>query len=228
MRERQIAIVTGAGTGVGKAITRALMDSGFLVVMTGRRAAVLEAANAELGGGGVVLPADASIPAEVDALFETVAARFGRVDLLVNNAGMSAPPVPVDELDVDIWHQVVAANLTSAFLCTRAAFRQMKAQSPQGGRIINNGSISATTPRPNSAPYTATKHAITRVMSLAALPMSIWPQAMLNGRPSSAEDLVSPVMACLVAVYGAELGRGVVADIEPLLMIRLPWGDCAF
>src|SRR5690606_30304153 len=139
------------------------------VVMTGRRAAVLQAAAAELGGDTMVHAADIGVPADVAALFAAVVSTYGRLDLLVNNAGMSAPAVPIDELDFEIWNQVVAANLTGAFLCTQAAFRQMKAQSPQGGRIINNGSISATTPRPNSAPYTSTKHAITGLTESSAL-----------------------------------------------------------
>ena len=165
----RIALVTGAGTGVGKAISRALLEAGFDVAMTGRRAEVLEAAAAELGGDTFVWPADISVSDQVDRLFGAVVERFGRLDLLVNNAGMSAPAVPIEELDVAIWTNVVAANLTGAFLCTRAAFRQMKMQSPQGGRIINNGSISATTPRPHSAPYTATKHAITGLTKSSAL-----------------------------------------------------------
>lgn len=165
----RIALVTGAGTGLGKAITRALLNAGFAVAMTGRRAEILQAAAEELGGKTFVCQADISAPEQVDNLFEAIVARFGRLDLLVNNAGMSAPPVPIDELDVAIWNSVVSANVTGAFLCTRAAFRQMKAQSPQGGRIINNGSISATTPRPNSAPYAATKHAITGLTKSSAL-----------------------------------------------------------
>ena len=165
----KIALVTGGGTGLGKAITKALLEAGYAVAMTGRRHAVLESAASELGGDAYVHPADISIDEEVTALFDAVVARYGRLDLLVNNAGMSAPAVPIDELDNAIWHQVVAANLTGAYLCTRAAFRQMKRQNPQGGRIINNGSISATTPRPHSAPYTATKHAITGLTKSSAL-----------------------------------------------------------
>lgn len=164
-----IALVTGAGTGVGKAITKALLHAGYKVVMTGRREGVLQEAAAELGGDTLVHAADIGVPADVTALFAAVVGAYGRLDLLVNNAGMSAPAVPIDELDFAIWNQVVAANLTGAFLCTQAAFRQMKAQNPQGGRIINNGSISATTPRPNSAPYTATKHAITGLTKASAL-----------------------------------------------------------
>ena len=137
--------------------------------MTGRRADVLETTASELDGDTFVCPADIGVAEQVDALFAAVVARFGRLDLLVNNAGMSAPAVPIEELDIAIWNQVVAANLTGAFLCTRAAFRQMKVQIPQGGRIINNGSISASTPRPHSAPYTATKHAITGLTKSSAL-----------------------------------------------------------
>jgi len=166
---KPIALVTGAGTGIGKAITAALLGAGYAVAMTGRRREVLDEAATELGGDTLVYPADIGLAEDVDALFAAVAAKYGRLDLLVNNAGMGAPAVPIDELDVAIWHQVVAANLTGAFLCTRAAFRQMKAQSPQGGRIINNGSISATTPRPHSAPYTATKHAILGLTKSTAL-----------------------------------------------------------
>ena len=166
---KPIALVTGAGTGIGKAITAALLGAGYAVAMTGRRREVLDEAAAELGGDTLVYPADIGLDEDVDALFAAVAAKYGRLDLMVNNAGMGAPAVPIDELDVAIWHQVVAANLTGAFLCTRAAFRQMKAQSPQGGRIINNGSISATTPRPHSAPYTATKHAISGLTKSTAL-----------------------------------------------------------
>ncbi|MCW5720073.1 MAG: SDR family oxidoreductase [Devosia sp.] len=164
-----IALVTGAGTGIGKAISRALVEAGFSVVLTGRRVELLDAVAAEIGGDTLVHAADIGIESQVDALFVAIVERYGRLDLLVNNAGMSTPAVAIDELDVALWHQVVAVNLTGAFLCTRAAFRQMKAQTPQGGRIINNGSISATTPRPHSAPYASTKHAITGLTKSSAL-----------------------------------------------------------
>lgn len=166
---RPIALVTGAGTGIGKAITGALLEAGYCVAMTGRRLELLQAAAAEFDGETLVFSADIGVSDEVDALFSAVTEKFGRLDLLVNNAGMSAPAVPIDELDVATWHQVVGANLTGAFLCTRAAFRQMKRQDPQGGRIINNGSISSMTPRPHSSPYTATKHAITGLTKSSAL-----------------------------------------------------------
>lgn len=172
MSDRRIAIVTGAGTGVGKAITAALLDRGFAVAMTGRREDVLKAAADALPlhrENVLVAAADVSDPAMVRDLFERVVSTFGRLDLLVNNAGMSAPAVPLDEIAFDVWNAVVAVNLTGAFLSTQAAFRQMKSQAPRGGRIINNGSISATTPRPLSSPYTATKHAITGLTKSTAL-----------------------------------------------------------
>ena len=165
----RIALVTGGGTGVGKAISKALVEAGWTVVICGRRREVLEAAASELGGGTVPLVADIGDPASVAALFEGIGQRFGRLDLLVNNAGSVAPAIPLEDLSFDQWNTVVAANLTGAFLCTQAAFKLMKAQEPRGGRIINNGSISATTPRPNSAPYTATKHAIAGLTKSTAL-----------------------------------------------------------
>ncbi|WP_336743751.1 SDR family oxidoreductase [Aureimonas altamirensis] len=169
--EGKVAIVTGGGTGIGKAISRELAEAGFSVVITGRRKDVLEAAAAELSASGAVtaVAADISRPADVEALFDTVVERFGRLDLLVNNAGVNAPSKVLEDVAFDEWNTVVAANLTGAFLCTQAAVRQFKAQSPQGGRIVNNGSISATTPRPNSAPYAATKHAITGLTKATSL-----------------------------------------------------------
>lgn len=169
----KIALVTGGGTGVGRGIAKALSADGFTLVITGRRADVLEAAAAEIAAetGGVVraVRCDVGDPGQVAALFETIRGEFGRLDLLVNNAGSNVPPVPLEEVTFDEWSGILAANLTGAFLCTQAAFRLMKAQEPRGGRIINNGSISATTPRPNSAPYTATKHAITGLTKSSAL-----------------------------------------------------------
>jgi NAD(P)-dependent dehydrogenase (short-subunit alcohol dehydrogenase family) len=153
----KIALVTGAGSGIGRAVSLALQDAGFFVVLAGRRAVELEKTAALAGGNALVAPTDVTDPASVAALFS----RIERLDLLFNNAGMGAPAVPMDELTFDQWTAVVNVNLTGAFLCAQHAMRAMKRQTPQGGRIINNGSISATAPRPNSAPYTATKHAIT-------------------------------------------------------------------
>lgn len=159
---KKIALVTGAGTGVGRAASLALMKSGFTVVLVGRRKEMLEE-TAKLGEPGMSLPvsADMTDPDSIAALFDTVKATYGRLDLLFNNAGMGAPPVPFEDLTLQQWQSVVATNLTAPFLCTQHAFRIMKDQSPRGGRIINNGSISAHAPRPFSSPYTSTKHAIT-------------------------------------------------------------------
>ncbi|MGJ5079556.1 SDR family oxidoreductase [Bradyrhizobium oligotrophicum] len=159
---KKIALVTGAGTGVGRAASLALMNSGFTVVLAGRRKEMLEE-TAKLGPSGMSLPvpADMTDPASIAALFDTVKSTYGRLDVLFNNAGMGAPPVPLEDLTLQQWQQVVATNLTAPFLCTQHAFRIMKDQSPRGGRIINNGSISAHAPRPFSSPYTSTKHAIT-------------------------------------------------------------------
>lgn len=159
----KVAIVTGGGTGVGRAAARALAGAGWQVVLAGRRPEPLARAIDEIGAIGptpVAIPTDVGDPASVRSLFDQTQARFGRLDLLFNNAGTGAPPVLLEDLSYEQWMTVVNANLTGAFLCTQQAFRLMKSQTPQGGRIINNGSISAYAPRPNSAPYTATKHAI--------------------------------------------------------------------
>jgi NAD(P)-dependent dehydrogenase (short-subunit alcohol dehydrogenase family) len=153
-------IVTGAGSGIGSATANAFLDDGYRVGFLGRRAATLEAA-ANGHKNALLLPCDVANPADVDAAFATAISSWGRLDVLFNNAGIGSPPASVDETDVDVWMNVVAINLTGSFLCARAAFAQMRSQSPQGGRIINNGSISAHAPRPGSAPYTSTKHAIT-------------------------------------------------------------------
>ncbi|WP_374653641.1 SDR family oxidoreductase [Dongia sp.] len=166
------AIVTGAGTGVGKAIVKALLAQGYRIALVGRRHDVIQAAARELdpaGANTLVVPTDIGDPVAVAALFDRVNAVWGRLDLLVNNAGIGAPAIPLEELSPEQWLAVVAANLNGAFFCTQQAFKIMKAQSPRGGRIINNGSISATTPRPHSAPYTATKHAITGLTKSTAL-----------------------------------------------------------
>jgi NAD(P)-dependent dehydrogenase (short-subunit alcohol dehydrogenase family) len=160
----KVAIVTGAGSGIGKGVATAFLRRGYAVVLAGRRKERLEAALQESGedpARGLVAPTDVGDPASVRRLFEATRTAFGRLDVLFNNAGSNAPAIPIEELTVEQWQTVVAANLTGPFLCTQEAFRLMKAQRPMGGRIINNGSISAHVPRPNSAPYTATKHAIT-------------------------------------------------------------------
>jgi NAD(P)-dependent dehydrogenase (short-subunit alcohol dehydrogenase family) len=168
----KIALVTGAGSGIGRATALALLKEGYSVVLAGRRAEALEQTAARAGpstGRSLVVPTDVSDPSSVEALFARTKETFGRLDLLFNNAGTNVPPVPLEELTIEQWRQVVDVNLTGPFLCTRAAFRLMKEQTPRGGRIINNGSISAHAPRPNSAPYTATKHAITGLTRSTAL-----------------------------------------------------------
>ena len=166
------AVVTGAGSGIGRAVALAMLADGYAVALAGRRGdALLETSrragvNAERA---LPVPTDVSDPAQVAVLFERTRERFGRVDVLFNNAGAGAPAIPLDELTFAQWQTVVNANLTGAFLCLQQAFRLMKTQAPRGGRIINNGSISAYAPRPNSAPYTATKHAITGLTRAAAL-----------------------------------------------------------
>ncbi len=167
----KFALVTGAGSGIGRACALALLEAGYRVALLGRRPQALEetAAQAADPSRALILPADAGKEAEVDAAFERVRAEFGRLDLLFNNAGISAPAVPIDELSVAQWQAVVDVNLTASFLCARAAFKLMKSQSPRGGRIVNNGSISAHAPRPNSAAYTSTKHAITGLTKCLSL-----------------------------------------------------------
>ena len=166
----KVAIVTGAGTGIGRAAAVALAQAGYAVALAGRRREPLEETAAETAGAAsLVAPTDVADPASVEALFAATKEAFGRLDLLFNNAGLGAPPVPLDELSIEQWQRVVDVNLTGAFLCTQQAIKLMKDQEPRGGRIINNGSISADRPRPNSAPYTATKHAITGLTKSTSL-----------------------------------------------------------
>jgi NAD(P)-dependent dehydrogenase (short-subunit alcohol dehydrogenase family) len=169
----KIALVTGGGTGIGRAVAVALADAGFTVVVAGRRLEPLEDTAAAAGIGALALQCDVRDPASVAAVFAEIEQRFGRLDLLFNNAGVNAPTVPLEELEPEQWAAVVETNLTGAFLCTREAFRLMKRQTPRGGRIVNNGSISAHVPRPNSAPYTAAKHGVTGLTRAT----------MLDGRP---------------------------------------------
>jgi NAD(P)-dependent dehydrogenase (short-subunit alcohol dehydrogenase family) len=167
----KVAIVTGAGSGIGRAVALAFLGAGYRAALAGRRRdALAETAGAAAAGErALVVPTDVTQPESVNALFDETARRFGRVDVLFNNAGRFAPGVPLEDLTFDQWKQVVDVNLTGMFLCTQAAFRVMKAQVPRGGRIINNGSISAHAPRPNSAPYTATKHGVTGLTKATAL-----------------------------------------------------------
>jgi NAD(P)-dependent dehydrogenase (short-subunit alcohol dehydrogenase family) len=168
----RVAVVTGAGTGIGKASALALLRDGYRVVLTGRRKEMLDQAIAEAGAAGeraTAIAADVSNPESVRSLFAQVKQKFGRLDVLFNNAGVNAPGVPMEELTFEQWKQVVDINLTGPFLCTQEAIRIMKDQDPRGGRIINNGSISAHAPRPNSAPYTSTKHAITGLTKSTSL-----------------------------------------------------------
>jgi NAD(P)-dependent dehydrogenase (short-subunit alcohol dehydrogenase family) len=168
----KVAIVTGAGSGIGKAVALALLQEGYAVVLAGRRKEMLEQAVAEAGPAGkraLAVPADVSDPQSVHGLFARTKEAFGRLDLLFNNAGTNAPGIPLEDLAFEQWKAVIDINLTGAFLCTQEAFKLMKSQEPRGGRIINNGSISAHAPRPNSAPYTASKHAITGLTKSTSL-----------------------------------------------------------
>ncbi|ASL45993.1 Diacetyl reductase (S)-acetoin forming [Burkholderia sp. AD24] len=169
---KKVALVTGAGSGIGRACALKLLEHGYSVVLAGRRQAPLDALAREaqqLGGDALAVACDVTDAASVAALFDVIRERRGRLDLLFNNAGRSAAPVEIDELDIDEWRAVVDTNLTGVFLCTRAAFGLMKTQNPRGGRIINNGSISAHVPRPHSIAYTATKHAITGLTKAVSL-----------------------------------------------------------
>jgi len=169
---RKVAVVTGGGTGIGKRTALALLQEGYCVVLAGRRVELLETTAKEAGPAGsraLVVPTDVTDPASVRALFAKTKETFGRLDVLFNNAGIGAPALLLEDLSYEQWKSVVDTNLTGAFLCTQEAFKLMKSQQPRGGRIINNGSISAHVPRPNSAPYTATKHAITGLTKSTAL-----------------------------------------------------------
>jgi NAD(P)-dependent dehydrogenase (short-subunit alcohol dehydrogenase family) len=210
------AIVTGAGTGIGKATATALLADGWNTVFVGRRKNVLDEAVAEArtsDARALAVSCDVTKPAEVDALFAEVDKAFGRVDLLFNNAGMGFKTATIDEVPVDVWNNVVAVNLTGSFLVARAAFTAMRKQKPMGGRIINNGSISAHTPRPGSVPYTATKHAITGLTKTLAL----------DGRPfdiacgqidiGNAETGIAPLATGMPQADGTMMGEAVM-DVQ--------------
>jgi len=172
MNSIRVALVTGGGTGIGKAAAKALLHAGYQVVVTGRNLEKLQTALKDIGGtdaNTLAVACDVGDPDSVKQLFASLKSKFGRIDVLFNNAGTASPPIPMEELSYTQWMNVVNANLTGSFLCAQEAMRMMKAQSPKGGRITNNGSISANTPRPFSAPYTATKHAITGLTKSIAL-----------------------------------------------------------
>ena len=164
-----VALITGAGSGIGRSVALALARAGYSVVLAGRRKAPLDAVAAEAGSGALALVTDVTQPASVEALFAEIRRRFGRLDLLLNNAGIATAPTALEETSVDDWRATIDTNLTGAFLCTRAAFRLMKSQQPRGGRIINNGSLSATTPRPAMIGYTASKHGVSGLTKATAL-----------------------------------------------------------
>jgi NAD(P)-dependent dehydrogenase (short-subunit alcohol dehydrogenase family) len=165
----KIAVVTGAGSGIGRAVALALSKVGFTLVLAGRKLPPLEDVAREAGPGAIAVTTDVADRNSVDALFARVATEFGRLDLLFNNAGTGSPPAPLEDVTLEQWKSVIDTNLTGAFLCTQAAFRLMKTQQPRGGLIINNGSISATTPRPRMVAYTASKHAISGLTKTTAL-----------------------------------------------------------
>jgi NAD(P)-dependent dehydrogenase (short-subunit alcohol dehydrogenase family) len=211
------ALVTGAGSGIGRAAALALLEAGWRVALAGRRAEALEETRKLAGSAGkraLPVPTDVTDESQVKALFEAIRTAFGRLDLLFNNAGMGGPPVAFDQLSFEQWRKVAAVNLDGAFLCAREAFAMMRRQDPMGGRIINNGSISAHAPRPNSAPYTATKHAITGLTKSLALdgrPYDIACGQIDIGNASS--DMAS------VMLRGVPQANGAVAP-EPVMDLK--------
>ena len=166
---RGVALVTGAGSGIGRSVALALARTGYSVVLAGRRKAQLDEVALEAGSAALALVTDVTQPASVEALFAEIKSRFGRLDLLFNNAGIATAPAALEDLKIDDWRATIDTNLTGTFLCTRAAFRLMKSQQPRGGRIINNGSLSATTPRPAMIGYTASKHGVSGITKATAL-----------------------------------------------------------
>ncbi len=213
----KVAIVTGAGTGVGKAAALALLKDGYSVVLAGRRPELLAEVIVQSGAGarGLAVPTDVSDPASVKALFDATVTAFGRVDVLFNNAGVGAPAIPLEDLTLEQWKNVVDINLTGVFLCVQQAFRVMKAQTPRGGRIINNGSISATTPRPNSIAYTSTKHAVKGITKTAALDGRKYDIAVGQIDIGNAATEMAQRMAT-----GIQQANGEIA-IEPLMDVNI-------
>jgi len=213
----KIAIITGAGTGIGKAAALALLGDGYKVVLAGRRREPLEEVIAESGAKerALAVPTDVADPDSVKALFDATLQAFGRVDVLFNNAGVNAPGIPLEDLTVAQWKNVVDINLTGMFLCIQQAFRVMKAQSPMGGRIINNGSISATTPRPNSIAYTATKHAVKGLTKTASLDGRKYDIAVGQVDVGNAATEMAMRMA-----KGVQQANGEIA-VEPLMDVNI-------
>ncbi len=225
----KVAIVTGAGTGIGKAVSLALLCDGYRVVLAGRRKEPLEKVVEESGVGSQALavPADVTDPESVHTLFEKTKEAFGRLDLLFNNAGVGAPGVPMEELSFDQWKRVVDTNLTGMFLCTQEAFKLMKSQDPRGGRIINNGSISAQSPRPNSAPYTASKHGVTGLTKSTSLDGRKYNIACSQIDIGNARTELSSVMSQGVPQANGSIAAEPVMDVEHvaravLFMASLP------
>src|SRR4051794_22023751 len=207
----KVAVVTGAGSGVGRASAVALPGAGFTVVLAGRRSEPLRSAAAEAGSDAVALTCDVRDPREGADLFGEVDRRFGRLDVLFNNAGVGAPTVPLEDVELAAWRSVIETNVTGVFLCTQEAFRIMKRQSPRGGRVINNGSISAKVPRPLSAPYTAAKHAVTgltRSTSLDGRPYDIACGQIDIG--NAATEMTEPIRATEPTIDPADVARAVV------------------
>ena len=244
---QKVAVVTGAGTGIGKAAAVALLHNGYRVAFAGRRREPLVEAIAQAGSlaaNALAVPTDVADPASVAGLFEKVKATFGRLDVLFNNAGVGAPPINLEELTFAQWKNVVDINLTGAFLCTQEAMRIMKDQTPRGGRIINNGSISAHAPRPNSAPYTATKHAVTgltkslsldgRAFDIACSQIDIgnaateMAQRMATGVPqANGEVAVEPLMdvahVASAVVYMANLPLAANVQFLTVMATKMPF-----
>ncbi|MBU6368111.1 MAG: SDR family oxidoreductase [Burkholderiales bacterium] len=229
MSTGKIAIVTGAGTGVGRSAALALNKAGWMVVLAGRRDLPLKDVQSASTHPNhcLVVPTDVADPASVEKLFDSVVNHHGRVDLLFNNAGVSAPGIPIDELSIDQWKNVVDINLNGMFYCLRQAFKVMKSQAPMGGRIINNGSISATAPRPNSIAYTATKHAVTGLTKTAALDGRKFQIAVGQIDIGNAETEMAAVMAKGVPQANGEIKPEPLMDVSHvgtsvLYMAELP------
>ena len=230
----KVALVTGAGTGIGRATSIALLKAGYHVALTGRNADKLQRSLEgldELANNALVIPSDVRDPSSVKALFDQVQATWGRLDVLFNNAGTGAPPLPLEELPFDAWKATIDTNLTGAFLCTQQAFRLKKAQTPMGGRIINNGSISATAPRPNSAPYTASKHGmtgLTKSNSLDGNAATEMAAPMQRGIPqANGEIMAEPVMdvehVAQAVVQMAELPLETNVQFMTIMATRMPF-----